>query len=51
MMSGGGFDPSNMQSMMNNPSMANLMKNPDMIKNALNMLKDPNNKGMLDMVS
>ena len=50
-MSGGGFDPSNMQSMMNNPSMANLMKNPDMIKNALNMLKDPNNKGMLDMVS
>jgi hypothetical protein len=51
MMSGGqgGFDPSSMQSMMSNPSMTGLLKNPDMLKMALNMLKDPNNKGMAEM--
>lgn len=36
--------------MMNNPSMQNLLKNPDILNNALNMIKDPNNKGMLDMM-
>lgn len=46
----GGGDPSAMQSMMSQPNLQNLMKNPDMINNALKMLKDPSNKGMLDMV-
>lgn len=55
MMSGGagagaGFDPANMQSMMNNPSMKGFMNNPEMINTALNMIKDPKNKGMLDMM-
>lgn len=35
---------------MNNPSMANFFNNPDMLNNALNMLKDPRNRGMLDMM-
>ena len=46
----GGMDPSAMQNMMQNPSMKNLMGNPDMLNTALNMLKDPNNRGMLDMM-
>ena len=39
----GGFDPASMQQMMGNPSMGGLMQNPDMLKMALNMMKDPNN--------
>ncbi len=45
-----GGDPANMQNMMSNPSLSGLMNNPDMIGNALNMLKDPKNRGMLDMM-
>lgn len=37
--------------MMNNPMMQNIAKNPDFLKNALGMLKDPNNKGMLEMMA
>lgn len=47
MMGGNGVQ---MQDMMNNPSLSGLMKNPDMINTALKMLKDPNNRGMLDMM-
>ena len=47
---GGSGDPSNVQSMMNNPSLQGLLSNPDFMNNAVNMLKDPNNKGMLDMM-
>lgn len=50
-MQGGGFDPSAMQNMMGtNPSLQGLMSNPDMINSALQMLKDPRNKGMMDMM-
>lgn len=49
-MAGGQMDPSKMGDMMQNPSMKNLMNNPDMISNVLNMMKDPNNRGMLDMM-
>lgn len=35
---------------MNNPSMGNLLNNPDMLTTAVNMMKDPNNKAMLDMM-
>ena len=50
---GGGGAPnlSNMSEMMNNPSMQNIIKNPDFLKSTLSMLKDPNNKGMLDMMT
>ena len=46
----GGMDPNAMQNMMQNPSMKNLMNNPDMLSSALNMMKDPRNRGMLDMM-
>ncbi len=47
---GGGFDPSSMQSMMQNPSLSGLMQNADFLENAAKMLSDPRNKGMLDMM-
>lgn len=50
MMQGGNADPNSMRDMMSNPGMQSLMKNPDFMKNTLNMLKDPNNKHMLDMI-
>lgn len=35
---------------MQNPSMKNVMNSPDMLSTALNMMKDPANRGMLDMM-
>ena len=37
----GSLDPNAMQNMMQNPSMKNLLGNPDMINSALSMMKDP----------
>ena len=45
------MDMSSMQGMMNNPSMKGLLQNPDFLSNALNMLKDPRNKGMLESMA
>ena len=47
----GGLNPGNMQDMMKDPSMSNLIKNPEFLKNSLSMLRDPNNKAMLDMIT
>ena len=39
---GGGMpDPSKMQDMMQNPSMAKMLDNPEFLENTLNMLKSP----------
>lgn len=46
----GGMNLSGMSSLVSNPSMQNLIKNPDFLSNALNMMKDPKNKGMTDML-
>lgn len=44
----GGGNPKAMEEMMKNPSMAGLLKNPEMITTSLNMLKS--NPAMLDMM-
>jgi hypothetical protein len=36
--------------MMKNPSMSGLLDNIEMVESSLNMLTDPRNKGMLDMI-
>ena len=46
----GGMNPSAMQNMMQNPSMSGLLDNIEMVETSLNMLTDPKNKAMLDMV-
>ncbi len=47
---GNGLDPAGMQSMMQNPSLQGLFQNPDFLDNAVKMLSDPRNKGMIDMM-
>ena len=52
-MSGGGLgnlDPNSMQNMMSNPSFKTFLDNPEMLNQAVNMMTDPKNSGMLDMV-
>ena len=36
--------------MMQNPSLQGMLQNPDFLNNTLKMLKDPNNKAMMDMM-
>ena len=45
---GAGGNPKAMEEMMKNPSMAGLLKNPEMITTSLNMMKS--NPAMLDMM-
>lgn len=35
---------------MQNPSLQGMLQNPDFLNNTLKMLKDPNNKAMMDMM-
>lgn len=46
----GGMNPQAMQQMMQNPSMSGLLDNIGMIETSLNMLTDPKNKAMRDMI-
>jgi hypothetical protein len=46
---GGGPNPEAMQNMMKNPSMTNLLNNPDMLTQGINMMKT--NPAMLDMLA
>jgi hypothetical protein len=43
------MSPEKMQEAMKNPSMANMLRNPEMLETAINMMKS--NPAMLDMVS
>jgi len=51
MMGGGSAsNPADMQNMMQNPSVQGMLQNPEFLENAVNMLKDPRNKAMIDMM-
>lgn len=46
------MDMSSIKNMMSsNPDMQNMMKDPSVLKEAMNMFRDPKNKAMVDMMT